>query len=284
VLPRNAIAGNDECWRPRHCARFISLCHCGVQSKSGRIRRVESNAKAEINVMADRSSFWKMVDRTKPNQLRAFAESELRDCQNYFLEIQSDSTLPPKEIITASERLALIRSEIDLRHGDAKHGQTQRLARWAIGVGMVSLTIAIVFGVAQRLANRPTRENWPAAIETLTVTTPPPTASPSPSEKAASPWPAASPTAPPKAKPTPKKAKAERKPRRAARPMPAGRTTEAAANPPAPGGGHFQVWVNTETRVYHRQGSRFYGTTRKGKYMTEQDAIQAGYKPAPKGP
>jgi hypothetical protein len=52
-------------------------------------------------------------------------------------EIQSDSTLPPNEIITASERLTLIRSEIDLRHGDASHGQTQRLARWAIGVGMV---------------------------------------------------------------------------------------------------------------------------------------------------
>ena len=110
-----------------------------------------------------------------------------------------------------------------------------------------------------------------------------PTASPSPAEKAASPSPAESPTASPKAKPTPKKAKAERKARPAASPLPAGRTTEEAANPPALGGGHGQVWVNTETGVYHREGSRFYGTTRKGKYMTEQDAKQAGYKPAPKG-
>jgi len=109
-----------------------------------------------------------------------------------------------------------------------------------------------------------------------------PTASPSPAEKAASPSPTESPTASPKAKPTPKKAKAERKAGPAASPVPAGRTTEEAANPPAPGGGHGQVWVNTETGVYHREGSRFYGTTRKGKYMTEQDAIQAGYKPAPK--
>ena len=108
-----------------------------------------------------------------------------------------------------------------------------------------------------------------------------PTASPSPAEKAASPSPAGSPTASPKAKPTPKKAKAEKTTRPAATPAPAGRTTEEAANPPAPGGGHGQVWVNTETGVYHREGSRFYGTTRKGKYMTEQDAIQAGYKPAP---
>ncbi|HEU5247556.1 MAG TPA: hypothetical protein VFU09_10740 [Candidatus Udaeobacter sp.] len=110
------------------------------------------------------------------------------------------------------------------------------------------------------------------------------TPSPSPAEKAASPSPAASPTASPKAKPTPKKAKAERKAGPTASPAPAGRTTEEAANPPAPGGGHGQVWVNTETGVYHREGSRFYGTTRKGKYMTEQDAIQAGYKPGPKRP
>src|SRR5437763_12530254 len=62
----------------------------------------------------------------------------------------------------------------------------------------------------------------------------------------------------------------------------AGRTNEQVTNPQAPGGGHGQVWVNTEAGVYHREGSPFYGTTRKGKYMTEQDATQAGYKPAPK--
>jgi hypothetical protein len=65
--------------------------------------------------------------------------------------------------------------------------------------------------------------------------------------------------------------------------VPTGRAAEEAINPQAPGGGHGQVWVNTEAGVYHREGSPFYGTTRKGKYMTEQDAIQAGYKRAPKG-
>jgi hypothetical protein len=59
-----------------------------------------------------------------------------------------------------------------------------------------------------------------------------------------------------------------------------GRTTEQATRPQALGGGHGQVWVNTELGVYHREGSPFYGTTAKGKYMTEQDAIQTGYKPA----
>ena len=62
----------------------------------------------------------------------------------------------------------------------------------------------------------------------------------------------------------------------------AGRTTEQATRPQASGDGHGQVWVNTEAGVYHREGSPSYGTTAKGKYMTEQDAIQAGYKPAPK--
>jgi hypothetical protein len=244
--------------------------------------------------MADRSNFWKMVDSTKPSQLRVFGEKELLDCQDYFLEIQSDSTVPTDEFITASERLTLICSEIAVRHSDAKHQQTQRLARWGIAVGMVSATAVIVFAIAQYVANRLPRENSPAAIETPTVApspietpivaTPTPTASPSPAEKAASPSAVASPTASPKAKPTSKKAKAKRKARQAARPTPAGRTSDEAANQPAPGGGHGQVWVNTETGVYHREGSRFYGTTRKGKYMTEQDAVQAGYKTAPKRP
>ncbi len=47
---------------------------------------------------------------------------------------------------------------------------------------------------------------------------------------------------------------------------------------PAPGGGHGLVWVNTETHVYHKEGSRFYGKTKKGKYVSEADAIKEGDK------
>ena len=143
--------------------------------------------------MAGRSNFWKMVDRTKPSKLRAFAESELRDCQEYFSEIQCDSTLPTNEIITASERLALIRSEIDLRHSAAKHRQTQRLARWAIAFGMVSMAAAITSGVAQFFAHKPTRETWPATIGAPIVATPSARELPTPTQQLT----AASPTATP---------------------------------------------------------------------------------------
>lgn len=143
--------------------------------------------------MADRSNFWKIVDRTKPSKLRAFAESELRDCQEYFSEIQCDSTLPTNEIITASERLALIRSEIDLRHSAAKHRQTQRLARWAIAFGMVSMAAAITSGVAQFFAHKPTRETWPATIGAPIVATPSARELPTPTPELT----AASPTATP---------------------------------------------------------------------------------------
>ena len=124
--------------------------------------------------LVNRSNFWKMVDRTKPGKLEVFSESELRDCQDYFAKLQSDSSVPLNEITIASERLTLIRSEIDGRHGDARHRRTQRLACWAIGLATISLTVAIGLGVAQFLAHRPTSENLPANTGTspITPTTP----------------------------------------------------------------------------------------------------------------
>ncbi len=44
--------------------------------------------------------------------------------------------------------------------------------------------------------------------------------------------------------------------------------------PPTPG----MVWVNLQTKHYHKEGSRWFGTTGKGKYMTEADAQRAGYQ------
>lgn len=42
-----------------------------------------------------------------------------------------------------------------------------------------------------------------------------------------------------------------------------------------------KVWVNTESRVYHK-GGRWYGKTKQGKFMTEAEAKAAGYKAAAK--
>jgi hypothetical protein len=40
-----------------------------------------------------------------------------------------------------------------------------------------------------------------------------------------------------------------------------------------------KVWVNTESGVYHKNG-KWFGATKQGKFMTEQDAIKAGYRAA----
>jgi hypothetical protein len=40
-----------------------------------------------------------------------------------------------------------------------------------------------------------------------------------------------------------------------------------------------KVWVNTETGVYHKSG-QWYGATKQGKFMTEQEATKAGYRAA----
>jgi len=67
------------------------------------------------------------------------------------------------------------------------------------------------------------------------------------------------------------------KPKATASPAAKTTTSSAEANAtPAPGGGHGLVWVNTESHIYHKEGSRFYGKTKQGKYMSEADAIKEG--------
>ncbi len=51
-----------------------------------------------------------------------------------------------------------------------------------------------------------------------------------------------------------------------------------SADQGTPGDG--KVWVNLETKIYHRAGDRWYGKTKSGKYMTEDEANKAGYREA----
>lgn len=41
-----------------------------------------------------------------------------------------------------------------------------------------------------------------------------------------------------------------------------------------------KVWVNTRSGVYHCPGSRWYGNTKRGEYMTQKQAQEKGYRPA----
>lgn len=41
-----------------------------------------------------------------------------------------------------------------------------------------------------------------------------------------------------------------------------------------------KVWVNTNSSVYHCPGTRWYGKTKHGEYMSECEAIKKGNRPA----
>jgi DNA uptake protein ComE-like DNA-binding protein len=55
-----------------------------------------------------------------------------------------------------------------------------------------------------------------------------------------------------------------------------GAEPEEAAYQPPPSKG--MVWVNLDSKIFHREGDRWYGKTKNGKYMSEADAVKAGYR------
>src|SRR5262245_39326667 len=67
-------------------------------------------------------------------------------------------------------------------------------------------------------------------------------------------------------------------------PAPAAKSAQTAGEKVAQSPAKGMVWVNTDSKVYHYEGDRWYGKTKQGKYMTEADAIAAGYRSSKEGP
>lgn len=90
--------------------------------------------------------------------------------------------------------------------------------------------------------------------------------------------PPASSSAAPASAPTPAPAPAPAASAPASAPVPASAAKSAPQPQPSPGSG--MVWVNLDSGVYHKEGTRYYGKTKNGKYMPEADALKAGYRAA----
>ncbi len=56
----------------------------------------------------------------------------------------------------------------------------------------------------------------------------------------------------------------------------AAKAAPAAVTAAAPG----QVWVNTDSKIYHCQGSQHFGKTKHGEHMQQAAAKAKGFKPA----
>jgi hypothetical protein len=61
---------------------------------------------------------------------------------------------------------------------------------------------------------------------------------------------------------------------------PVSSSASSAVTQSTEGNPDVRVWVNTATGVYHCPGSRWYGNTKQGEYMTQAEAQKKHYRPA----
>ena len=62
--------------------------------------------------------------------------------------------------------------------------------------------------------------------------------------------------------------------------MAASPAVAAPREPLLPTANENEVWVNTRSGKYWKPGSQFYGKTKEGKFMSQDEAINSGYRPA----
>lgn len=124
------------------------------------------------------------------------------------------------------------------------------------------------------------------------VTEPAPTPTATQREPAAAPVAAPAATTPPPSSETPAiqsrqapeersqtpSAASQREPAPAPAARPAAQAKPAASEAvQAPPAGSGQVWVNSRSKIYHCEGSKFYGKTKEGEFMSEADAQAKGF-------
>jgi len=114
--------------------------------------------------VADRSQFWQNVDATKPDKLSRLSVRQLRDYQNYFLEVQGDynPALPPHENTVASDRLTLLRDEIGSRRGKRRPGASvaerrhKQVIFWMkIGAAVAAVGVLVTILTLRRTSSSP---------------------------------------------------------------------------------------------------------------------------------
>ena len=138
-------------------------------------------------------------------------------------------------------------------------------------LSIAALTAAVCFSstaMAQAPATEQPTTTTKKAKKTKEAT---PTPTPAPAAAAAAPAAKAAPAAAKPAKP----ATTEAKKSGSDHPRNANVTDSDIASAKASG----KVWVNTDSKVYHKDGA-YYGATKQGKFMTEAEAQKAGYRAA----